>query len=154
MEDLAATHLAAAHALAEGRTLERVYNLGSGDGVSVRQIMTAMAEVHRHRRSSRRSPRGAAGDPARIVASGELAARDLGWRMTHDLRSWWPAPGRRSSTPPAAEPGPQSRRTSRRSSPRAVAAAVAGAASAASSGSRGRRAGTGQRRHLEPGRSR
>ena len=26
------------------------------------------------------------GDPARIVASGELAARDLGWAMRHDLR--------------------------------------------------------------------
>jgi UDP-glucose 4-epimerase len=25
------------------------------------------------------------GDPARIVASGELAARDLGWRMRHDI---------------------------------------------------------------------
>jgi UDP-glucose 4-epimerase len=25
------------------------------------------------------------GDPARIVASGELAARDLDWRMRHDL---------------------------------------------------------------------
>ena len=25
------------------------------------------------------------GDPARIVASGELAARDLGWEMRHDL---------------------------------------------------------------------
>jgi UDP-glucose 4-epimerase len=27
-----------------------------------------------------------AGDPARIVASGELAARDLDWRMRHSLR--------------------------------------------------------------------
>ena len=26
------------------------------------------------------------GDPARIVASGELAARDLDWAMRHDLR--------------------------------------------------------------------
>jgi UDP-glucose 4-epimerase len=26
-----------------------------------------------------------AGDPARIVASGELAARDLDWRMRHTL---------------------------------------------------------------------
>ena len=26
------------------------------------------------------------GDPARIVASGELAARDLGWEMRHSLR--------------------------------------------------------------------
>ena len=28
-----------------------------------------------------------AGDPARIVATGELARRDLEWEMRHDLRS-------------------------------------------------------------------
>lgn len=37
------------------------------------------------------------GDPARIVASGELAARDLDWRMRHTLRemvaSAWAAHG-------------------------------------------------------------
>ncbi|SDT06180.1 UDP-galactose 4-epimerase [Friedmanniella luteola] len=86
VEDLAATHLAAAHALADGRPLERVYNLGSGDGVSVRQIMTTIAEVTGLDFEPVVAPRRS-GDPARIVASGELAARDLGWRMTHDLRS-------------------------------------------------------------------
>ncbi|GAA1431976.1 UDP-glucose 4-epimerase GalE [Microlunatus lacustris] len=86
VEDLAASHLAAAQALAEGRQLERVYNLGSGDGVSVRQIMTTIAEVTGIDFEPEIAPRRT-GDPARIVASGELAARDLGWRMTHDLRS-------------------------------------------------------------------
>ena len=43
--DLATSHVAAAQALAAGKPLERVYNLGSGDGLSVRQIMTAMATV-------------------------------------------------------------------------------------------------------------
>lgn len=84
--DLAATHVAAAQALEEGRRLERVYNLGSGDGVSVRQIMTAIAEVTGIDFEPQIAPRRS-GDPARIVASGDLAARDLGWRMTHDLRS-------------------------------------------------------------------
>jgi UDP-glucose 4-epimerase len=86
VEDLAATHLAAARALTEGRPLERVYNLGSGDGVSVREIMTTIAEVTGIEFEPEVVPRRS-GDPARIVASGELAARDLGWRMTHDLRS-------------------------------------------------------------------
>jgi UDP-glucose 4-epimerase len=70
--------------LADGRSLEPVYNLGSGDGVSVRQIMTAMAEatgIAFEPELAARRP----GDPARIVASGELAARDLGWRMTYSL---------------------------------------------------------------------
>jgi UDP-glucose 4-epimerase len=83
--DLASTHLAAAQALESGRRLESVYNLGSGDGVSVRQIMTAIAEVTGIDFEPTIAPRRS-GDPARIVASGELAGRDLGWRMTHSLR--------------------------------------------------------------------
>ena len=84
--DLASTHLAAARALDAGQRLEPVYNLGSGDGVSVRQIMTTIAEVTGLAFEPEIAPRRT-GDPARIVASGELAARDLGWTMTHDLRS-------------------------------------------------------------------
>ena len=82
--DLAACHVAAARALADGRALEPAYNLGGGDGVSVRQIMTTVAQVT----GIDVTPRIAArrpGDPARIVASGDRAARDLGWRMTHSL---------------------------------------------------------------------
>lgn len=82
--DLATSHVAAAQALAEGRSLERVYNLGSGDGVSVAEIMTAMAEVTGIAFEPERAPRRP-GDPARIVASGELAARDLDWEMRHSL---------------------------------------------------------------------
>jgi UDP-glucose 4-epimerase len=41
------------------------------------------------------------GDPARIVASGDLASRDLGWRMRHTVKemvaSAWEA--RRASGP-------------------------------------------------------
>jgi UDP-glucose 4-epimerase len=82
--DLAVSHVAAAQALTDGRPLEPVYNLGSGTGLSVREIMQAMArgtgidfepEVHERR----------PGDPARIVASGDLAARDLEWAMRHSL---------------------------------------------------------------------
>ncbi|GEA87861.1 UDP-glucose 4-epimerase GalE [Cellulomonas cellasea] len=82
--DLATSHVAAAQALADGRELERVYNLGSGDGVSVAEIMSAMAEVTGIAFEPERAPRRA-GDPARIVASGELAARDLDWEMRHSL---------------------------------------------------------------------
>ncbi|MFS0702821.1 UDP-glucose 4-epimerase GalE [Cellulomonas sp. 179-A 4D5 NHS] len=82
--DLATSHVAAAQALADGRELERVYNLGSGDGVSVAEIMTAMAQVTGIAFEPERAPRRP-GDPARIVASGELAARDLDWEMRHSL---------------------------------------------------------------------
>lgn len=83
--DLALAHVAAARRLTDGEPLEPVYNLGSGDGVSVRQIMDAIAEVTGIDFTPEEHDRRP-GDPARIVASGELAARDLDWKMRHDLR--------------------------------------------------------------------
>ena len=83
--DLALSHVAAARRLAAGDPIEPVYNLGSGDGVSVGEIMRTVADVT----GITFTPEIAArrpGDPARIVASGELAARDLDWSMRHTLR--------------------------------------------------------------------
>ncbi|HEY8589345.1 MAG TPA: UDP-glucose 4-epimerase GalE [Naasia sp.] len=82
--DLAAAHVAAAQRLEGGGSLQRVYNLGSGDGVSVREIMSAVAEATGIAFEPEIAPRRE-GAPARIVASGELAARDLGWAMRHTL---------------------------------------------------------------------
>jgi UDP-glucose 4-epimerase len=84
VSDLAISHVAAAQALLADRPLEPVYNLGSGTGLSVREIMDAVARVTgidftpevRERRP---------GDPAQIVATGELAARDLDWKMRHSV---------------------------------------------------------------------
>jgi UDP-glucose 4-epimerase len=97
--DLALAHVEAARRLEAGDTLEPAYNLGSGDGVSVRQIMDAVAEVTGIALQPELAPRRP-GDPPRIVASGELAARDLGWAMRHSLlqmvQSAWDA--RRASS--------------------------------------------------------
>ena len=82
--DLARSHVVAAQKLAAGETLEPVYNLGSGTGSSVREIMDAMREVTGIDFSPEIGPRRP-GDPARIVATGELAARDLDWQMRHTL---------------------------------------------------------------------
>ncbi len=82
--DLALSHVAAAKAMADGRSLEPVYNLGSGEGLSVRQIMDAMARVTGIDFTPEVGPRRP-GDPARIVATGELAARDLDWAMRHSV---------------------------------------------------------------------
>lgn len=84
VSDLAASHVAAAEALTSGHPLERVYNLGSGRGVSVREIMTTIAAVTGIAFDPVISPRRQ-GDPARIVASGALAERDLRWKMRHSL---------------------------------------------------------------------
>ena len=82
--DLAAAHVEAARRLEAGDPIEPAYNLGSGDGVSVRQIMDAVADVTGIAFEPEIAPRRA-GDPPRIVASGERAARDLGWAMRHTL---------------------------------------------------------------------
>jgi UDP-glucose 4-epimerase len=92
--DLATAHVRAAQRLEAGEAVERVYNLGSGEGVSVAEIMAAMAEVTGIAFEPEIAPRRP-GDPARIVASGELAAGDLDWKMRHTLtdmvRSAWDA---------------------------------------------------------------
>jgi UDP-glucose 4-epimerase len=82
--DLAHSHVIAAQRLAAGESLEPVYNLGSGDGASVGDIMRTIAEVTGIDFAPEIAPRRP-GDPARIVASGELAARDLEWAMRHSL---------------------------------------------------------------------
>ncbi len=84
VSDLAAAHVAAATRMAEGHSIEPAYNLGSGDGTSVAEMMSAIARVTGNDFTPEVGPRRA-GDPARVVASGDLAARDLGWAMTYSL---------------------------------------------------------------------
>lgn len=92
VSDLAISHVAAAGRLDAGEPIEPVYNLGSGEGVSVGEIMATVAAVTGIDFAPAHEPRRP-GDPDRIVASGELAARDLCWSMRHSLddmvRSAW-----------------------------------------------------------------
>jgi UDP-glucose 4-epimerase len=102
VSDIAAAHVAAARRLDAGEPLEAAYNLGSGDGLSVAEIMAAMARVTGIDFTPEIAPRRP-GDPPRIVASGALAARDLDWRMRHTVdemvKSAWDA--RRAAEPSA-----------------------------------------------------
>ncbi|NIJ04145.1 UDP-glucose 4-epimerase GalE [Frigoribacterium faeni] len=82
--DLAVSHVAAARRLDAGEPVEAAYNLGSGGGVSVAEIMAAMREGTGIDFTPEIGPRRP-GDPDRIVADGGLAARDLDWRMRHTL---------------------------------------------------------------------
>jgi UDP-glucose 4-epimerase len=92
--DLAVSHVVAAQRLAAGEDLLPVYNLGSGDGSSVREIMEAIRTGTGIDFTPEIAPRRP-GDPDRIVATGEAAARDLDWKMRHTLedmvRSAWQA---------------------------------------------------------------
>ena len=86
VQDVALAHVAAVEALESGRALAPVYNLGSGDGISVLQLMDAVRRVTGIDFTPGITARRP-GDPARIVASGDLAARDLGWVNRHDVDS-------------------------------------------------------------------
>jgi UDP-glucose 4-epimerase len=84
VSDIALAHVEAAKRLDAGEPLERAYNLGSGAGVSVAEIMSAVARVTGIPFEPEVGPRRP-GDPPRIVANGDLAARDLAWTMRHSL---------------------------------------------------------------------
>lgn len=74
--------LAEAHALAlESNTpgSHRIFNLGSGDGYSVKQVIEACREVTGHPIPAEVAPRRA-GDPAVLIASSEKAIKELGWK--------------------------------------------------------------------------
>jgi UDP-glucose 4-epimerase len=100
--DLAEAHVVAATRLKAGEHLQPVYNLGSGSGISVREVMTAFAEVAGEPFAPTVNPRRP-GDAATIVANGDLAARDLEWRMRHSVRemvesAWAAQPPTQAST--------------------------------------------------------
>jgi UDP-glucose 4-epimerase len=75
--DLAAVHsLALAHLMSGGSSA--AYNLGNGNGFSVRQVIGAVRQVTRKPVpviNAARRP----GDPARLVADSALACKHLGW---------------------------------------------------------------------------
>ncbi|MBH0084369.1 UDP-glucose 4-epimerase GalE [Salinibacterium sp. SWN167] len=99
--DIAAAHVAAARRLEAHEAIEPAYNLGSGNGLSVAEIMTAIATVTGIDFTPEIAPRRA-GDPPRIVANGDLAARDLDWKMRHTaeemVQSAWDARLRAENT--------------------------------------------------------
>ncbi|MFF8352384.1 UDP-glucose 4-epimerase GalE [Streptomyces chartreusis] len=84
--DLAEAHLAAARRLGEpdaGGDL--TVNIGSGEGVSVRELITVIGEVSGDRRPAVVEPRRP-GDAPRAVASAALAAEQLGWTARRGVR--------------------------------------------------------------------
>ena len=70
----------------DGVPLDSVYNLGGGTGTSVREILTAVRTVTGIEFEPEVRPRRN-GDPARIVADGSRASRDLGWAQRHTVES-------------------------------------------------------------------
>ena len=79
--DLASAHLFALEGLQEHDCL--IYNLGSGNGYSVREVIETARQVTGHQipvNELQRRP----GDSARLVASSDKIKRELGWMPKHD----------------------------------------------------------------------
>ena len=92
--DLADAHVVAAHRLEAGDELQPAYNIGTGVGASVLEVIEAVRrvlEIPLPVELNERRP----GDPARIVADPSAARADLGWVARQDLddmvRTAWAA---------------------------------------------------------------
>ncbi|MGY1582710.1 UDP-glucose 4-epimerase GalE [Streptomyces sp. MN13] len=83
--DLAEAHVAAARALEESPGLDLTLNIGRGEGVSVREMIDRINAITGYGRPPTVTPRRP-GDPARVVASAERAATELGWKAKHDVQ--------------------------------------------------------------------
>lgn len=81
--DLARAHVAALDRAATVSGVH-VYNIGTGQGRSVREMLDAFSRVVGRDLPARVMPRRA-GDIAQMQADVSRAARDLGWTATHDI---------------------------------------------------------------------
>ncbi|SDR97226.1 UDP-glucose 4-epimerase GalE [Corynebacterium timonense] len=85
VRDLADAHLLALESNTAGA--HRIYNLGSGDGYSVREVIEMCRTVTGHPIPAQVAPRRA-GDPAVLVASSDKIRAELGWDPQRtDLRT-------------------------------------------------------------------
>ncbi|MGW1212686.1 UDP-glucose 4-epimerase GalE [Streptomyces sp. NPDC002499] len=90
VSDLAEAHLAAARRLGEDNgtgigTGDLTVNIGRGEGVSVRELVTLIGEVTGDTRPALVEGRRP-GDAPRAVASAALAGRELGWTAGRGVR--------------------------------------------------------------------
>lgn len=76
--DLAQAHILAMEYLMAGNESD-VFNLGSGEGFTVKEVITASRKVTGHSIPARICDRRA-GDPVSLVASAEKARKVLGWK--------------------------------------------------------------------------
>ncbi len=81
VQDLARAHILALQALVDGES--RVYNLGSGSGFSVLEVVEAARQVTGHAIptvSAKRRP----GDPPVLIADSDKIRRELGWETEYE----------------------------------------------------------------------
>ncbi|WEH17589.1 UDP-glucose 4-epimerase GalE [Streptomyces sp. VNUA24] len=82
--DLAEAHVAAARRLREAPGTDLTLNIGRGDGVSVREMIDRITALTGHTVSPVAVGRRP-GDPARVVASADRIAAELGWKARYGV---------------------------------------------------------------------
>lgn len=94
VQDLAEAHLAALDYLAGEAPAEHVFNVGTGKGTSVKEIIDAVANVSGLEFEAEVQPRRA-GDPAQLIGDATRIQQVLGWKAKYDVdeivRSAWSA---------------------------------------------------------------
>jgi UDP-glucose 4-epimerase len=84
VDDLAVAHVLALEHNTPGE--HRIYNLGTGHGYSVRQVIETARKVTGRDIPAREEGRRP-GDPAALVAAADLAREELGWVPEKDLET-------------------------------------------------------------------
>ncbi|MFF7752438.1 UDP-glucose 4-epimerase GalE [Streptomyces sp. NPDC007971] len=83
--DLAEAHVAVARVLRSTPGHDLTVNIGRGEGVSVREMIDRINAVTGYGRPPTVTPRRP-GDPARVVASADRIATELGWTAKYDVQ--------------------------------------------------------------------
>ncbi|MEU5279686.1 UDP-glucose 4-epimerase GalE [Streptomyces asoensis] len=86
VEDIAAAHVAAARRLAADPGARLVLNIGRGEGVSVAEMIGVIQDVTGRADVEPLVSGRRPGDPARVVASGDLIREELGWSARRGVR--------------------------------------------------------------------
>lgn len=82
--DLANAHILAYEGLLSGKVKNKVFNLGNGEGYSVKEVIETCERISGQSAIiDYAKPRP--GDPAVLVASSELIERELGWKPKYKL---------------------------------------------------------------------
>lgn len=82
--DIAKAHVVVLDQLLAGKKLNTVYNLGNGNGYSVKQVID-MCENVTGKKANVQYVERRYGDPAKLIANSEKIYKDFGWRAKQDL---------------------------------------------------------------------
>jgi UDP-glucose 4-epimerase len=82
VQDLCSAHLLALNRLQDDNLPSRAYNLGNGEGYSVKEVIHTASTITGRKIATINKPRRS-GDPACLVANAQLANLELGWRIQY-----------------------------------------------------------------------